>query len=262
MSDNHVLGYLDKSPLSVVYYSVEPPTTLIVFIHGFGGHVTKTWGDFIEVVRNQAEFTTCDIIFYHYKSLKYHMASSALEFYDHLNEWSVLPTIYPGDNRMQATYRNIVIVAHSLGALITRQALLYANNAGNDWVNKVRMLFFAPAHKGARILELSLKCLPGFYGAFGLIAHWFIPVLGDLKEGSEPIKEVMKLTEELLKQGKGDFTRTAISVHAIKDKIIIGGLYCQDPTPEPDYEHDHVSVCKPHPVEFRTPIDYLVSVIK
>jgi hypothetical protein len=262
MSENHILGFLERSPRSIAYYSVKSPKNLIIFVHGFAGHPINTWGDFKNIIKNFSEFAQSDVIFYKYSSLKHHMASSALEFYHCLTGWVTPPKILDGLGREEAQYNKIILVSHSLGALIVRQALLFANNDNQDWVQNTKMILFAPAHKGARIIELSLKCLPGLLSIFGLVAHLYVPVLGDLKEGSEPIKEIIKINEGLIISGKGDFTKAFLSVHAINDNIIIGGLYCQDPTPIPDLEHDHITLCKPDIFSFKAPIEYLLSALK
>lgn len=50
------------------------------------------------------------------------------------------------------TYSRIALIAHSMGALVCRRAILQNKNSG--WVKKSNLILFAPAHKGARPLLL------------------------------------------------------------------------------------------------------------
>src|ERR1700744_4772757 len=114
----HLLTFSDKSRQSVLYYPAHLPRNLIIFIHGFAGHPVNTWGDFRDTILDYPEFSTSDVIFFHYDSTRLHMSASALEFYDCLKDWITPPETIGGLVRGKTSYEKIILVAHSLGALV------------------------------------------------------------------------------------------------------------------------------------------------
>src|SRR5713226_7104842 len=57
-------------------------------------------------------------------------------------------------------YGSVVVVAHSLGAVVARQALLDLDEDRNPkWLNKISLVLFAPAHMGADVVPLGTEFL-------------------------------------------------------------------------------------------------------
>jgi hypothetical protein len=111
-------------------------------------------------------------VFYGYDSVHQQVNYSASEFRDFLTAFlagpaaSINPTIqhltqkHPWLQRDAAfRYTSVVLVAHSLGAIVVRGALL--ESLSQSWLDTVRLVLFAPAHKGAFVWKLLLTSLTG-----------------------------------------------------------------------------------------------------
>lgn len=232
------------------FLTLGNPEKLVVFIHGFNGTASGTWGDFPELIRSNNHFANSDVIFYGYDSLKGQANISASLFYDFLNQ--VLENS-PNDLSFERhnindnlRYSKVLIVAHSLGAIVTRRALLNANIDGKQWLSICQMVLFAPAHLGALIPSLLLECLQGISQlvvAFGFLK---IPVLNDLKIGSPTIEALIKDTNNCLSQNIGEFTIANKVVWAEKENIVHCGDFCEDPRAQVILNQSHISICKPN----------------
>jgi pimeloyl-ACP methyl ester carboxylesterase len=150
---------------SMAYFAFEPPASLLIFIHGFGGNAIGTWNHFPSLLLMDDDFKKSDIVFYGYDTFCGQAGDHAAEFYHFLDKITcprlngILP-INQGLN--ERIYKNILLVAHSLGAIILRQALLLAEIDNRSWLDKTTMALFAPAHNGANIIPLAKEALPGF----------------------------------------------------------------------------------------------------
>ena len=89
------------------------------------------------------------------------------------------------------TYDQVVVIAHSLGAVIARQALLNAWKQHEPWCGEIRLVLFAPAHKGARVQELVESVRVGkWLSLFTAAARYKSPLIDQLRPGSPCLAEL------------------------------------------------------------------------
>jgi len=155
-------------------------------------------------------------------------------------------------------YDKMIVVAHSLGAVITRRALLDATRLGRDWATKIQMLLFAPAHKGANVADLALEAASGFkfVRLFGIFARFESPLIDQLKPGSDVLKNLLDETVEARRNGANLHLKAHKVIIAEYEKIVRNETFGDDPPPESIPDTTHTSVCKPR-VDFRRPLEFL-----
>ena len=223
------------------YYSVEPPNSAAVFVHGFQGDATNTWTQFQSLLQNEAKCKRMDLFFFGYHSLRRSTASSASWLFELLEALAESP--HKLDNWPERPkgleYRRILVVAHSLGAIVSRRALLMAWERKSDWAAKLELTLFAPAHLGGRPLKLIPKQMKQ-----GM--EFLFPTLEELLEDSKVIQRLRSDTTNALKEKGSKFLRAVKVVHGRRDNIISqpGLSFCTDP-PCDWIDADHIQICKP-----------------
>ena len=92
-------------------------TNLIIFVHGFTGDYKLTWGDFPSLISNDNKLDRFDIFMWGYPSNKLAKNPTISQVGQHLKtELDLLPS----------RYRNVIIVAHSMGGLVVRASVVSA----------------------------------------------------------------------------------------------------------------------------------------
>jgi pimeloyl-ACP methyl ester carboxylesterase len=248
-----------------VSWSKAPANKAIVFIHGFNGRSLKTWSNFPHYINQHKEFKEFDVYYYGYDSLFKQANNSAISFYEFLhnlytNPVQLVPAGVRGSRGTLIEYYSVVIVSHSLGTVITRLAMLHANRIGREWVKRTKMILFAPAHNGARVISLLTELLfPPILKFLGLIARYSIVTLDDLdSETSVTIRRLAKDTETLLKERNGDFTKAVGVVWAEGERVVINGQFMEDAAPYQFGRTTHQSVCSPRD-GFVLPVESVVQ---
>jgi pimeloyl-ACP methyl ester carboxylesterase len=180
---------------------VKPSGVAVVFVHGFGGGATDTWDEFADMLPQRPECAGHDLLFYGYDSLTRQAPISAALFRDFLHLVATDPftgVMAPSlrvDRNLTPSFRyhRIVIVAHSLGAVVVREALVQAaqDPLMRPWLSRVQLALFAPAHSGAKITELAEEAL-GFVKLtlLRIAANAYAQVLADLKQNSPTLKRL------------------------------------------------------------------------
>jgi alpha-beta hydrolase superfamily lysophospholipase len=231
------------------YFSFEEPENLVVFVHGFGGNALATWNNFPSILIFDDKFKTSDIIYYGYDTFSGQAGDHAVELYHFLNllQKPLEHTILPVQQHLaERTYKKVFLVAHSLGAVLVRQAQLLAYIDRKPWVDNSFLALFAPAHNGANVISLAMEALPGLFKLAGLLAKFKFPILSDLDANDDGILKAIKAqTESLQNQGKADFSKAKLVVYAKGDKVIKNIPYLYDTPPEIIPKASHTSVCKP-----------------
>src|SRR5215471_9605979 len=109
-------------------FAVRPSRKAILFIHGYTGDALKTWKDFPALLPQNPKFAGHDLLFYGYDGLRAPVGSSASLFRQFLEKLFAntpdisnrsLPPLFHRDATFG--YDDLIIVAHSLGAVVTRR---------------------------------------------------------------------------------------------------------------------------------------------
>jgi hypothetical protein len=143
-----------------------------------------------------------------------------------------------------------------LGAVVSRLALISAHGNGDKWPHHTQLILFAPAHKGANILELAIlalsviRCFPT-----EAVARWRFPSLSDLKEDCQTLRYLDSKVQAEVAAG-ADYLRATAIIHADNDSIVTPLDLIVDP-PASFYEQSHTGVCKPG-LMFDSPIDEVI----
>ncbi|MBX3252720.1 MAG: hypothetical protein KF862_01165 [Chitinophagaceae bacterium] len=249
---------------SSAFLTLDNPTNLVIFVHGFNGKATGTWDEFPNLIRNNNDFTNSDIIFYGYDSLKGQANNNAVKFYRTLISVCESNPNNLGFKRDGLTanfsYQRILIVAHSLGAVIVRRALLNAKSENKPWLQNCRMILFAPAHRGARIQNLVAESLPTVGKILAGLGFLTIPVLDDLRPNSQTIQNLITDSQGHLNQNAGQFTIAHEVVWANNEIVVHNDQFCNDPVATLIDNKSHTSVCKPK-ATFLDPYNIVVNAL-
>ena len=161
----HVRQRLAFGHNTVAYWANEPDRTLLLFLHGFQGKSLSTWKQ-LNTILPEACATRTDLVFCGYDGFGAHVDLSAVllsEFLANLIDRPAFVPLPPVARNPADRYRRIVFVAHSMGAIVLRRALLLIKPLSSTWAQNVRLVFVAPAHAGARVPEL-IKEVAGYSG--------------------------------------------------------------------------------------------------
>jgi pimeloyl-ACP methyl ester carboxylesterase len=247
----HTIEVFPNYGIGTVRYNCKAPASaLLVFVHGFTGSALDTWNDFPRLFQELDDMAHTDVIFYGYDSVRGQVNNHAAVFYDFLH------TIIP-----ERHYVRIVLVAHSLGAIVIRRGLLFAKTAAQEWLEKVRMVLFAPAHRGARPHNLVAEFLPSvgkILFSLGLLAA---PVLDDLRPDSLTISNLIDESQGHLRAGEGDFTKAYRVIWAAKEIVVHNEQFCEDPPPTVVPAQTHMSVCKTKQPSYELPIQQIQAAL-
>ncbi len=235
------------------------PKNLVIFIHGFMGKSIGTWEQFPTLLTDSELFKDSDIFFYGYQSLRSQATSSASLFHDFLDE-AVTSNKYRHPDK-EHEYKKIIIVAHSLGAIVTRYALLNAKRLKKYWLQNCRMVLFGPAHNGARINNLILECATPFMRVVIGLGMFFFPTIEDLETGSVCLNTLNDLTNGYLQKNDGDFTKAFNVIWALNDNVVYNFQFHDDSKEETIRNVGHKSVCKPINSSYLKPMEVLENAI-
>jgi hypothetical protein len=236
-----------------VNWAVTPKYKAVVFIHGFNGSSMETFGAFNYEFRYRPEYEGRDVYFYGYDSLFQQISNSALGFLDFLKDIHYnLPAVVNDSQHSivrNDVYSEIVIICHSLGAVVTRVALNEGYDAGEiTLLDKCKLILFAPAHKGARKSIGNLIAFPPYLKALGPIIHHFVLTLDELLEPKYIIEPMEEKCMNLISMNKIEsFTIAKKVIWAGPERVVHNGKFGKDPTAI-QYKKmniSHVRVCKP-----------------
>ena len=199
-------------------------------------------------------FRQSDIVFYGFSSSLQGRAQAmayAAEFRDaidrlHSAPQELMPHHVSTHRKGAILYSSVTFVAHSLGAPLCRQALLDATLVRSDWAQQVRLLLFAPAHKGVRALGLRL---------LGLVC----PVLHDLRENSIFLTDLERNTLLEINKGNADQLVAKKVIFGSKERMVNMSPFAQDPPIISINGKDHGNVCKPNDT-YMQPLNELARV--
>lgn len=254
---------------SLAHWSVLPARHLVVFVHGFGGSARNTWPDFPSLLTANPLLEAFDFLFYGYNGRTQQAHNSANEFGAFLSNFLGDPAAFvnqsipTGYKRSNFGYDRIVLVAHSLGAVVVRRALLdfyervQLEQVAGEWLDGVRLVLMAPAHNGAFAAQ-------GAYAALGdlgwpvlkLIGHYVryrIPLLTELQVNSLVITTLHRDTAAVIDahRSAGKAIPAFLRAHSVlwaKDELVVqNAKFFVDPQAVL-VAADHHGVCKPKDV--------------
>jgi pimeloyl-ACP methyl ester carboxylesterase len=249
-----------------VLFAVKSDRKAVLFIHGFTGDAINTWSDFHLLLPECSKCSGRDLFFYGYDGLRADMNSSASIFRGFLDRLfgvtqQFLAENLPASAQRPASfeYEELVIVAHSLGAVVARRALLDATQKNAPWVARTRLVLYAPAHTGAKVADLALQTASSFkwLGLFGAFARFESPLVDQLAPKSRALE---KLKDDMEKARAGGANTHLVALRVViaeYEKIVENDSFPGDPPPEPAIPGTyHTTVCKPRN-DFREPLEHL-----
>ena len=248
-----------------VLFAVRPNRKAVLFIHGFSGDAISTWSDFHIMLPGCEICRGHDLFFYGYDGLRAEMTASASLFRDFLDRLFRRTSALVNDNLPEAAQRpvdfefaELVIVAHSLGAVIARRALLDATLLGLTWTSRIKLVLYAPAHKGASVATLALEAASSFAFTrfFSAFARFESPLIEQLKPDSPDLKSLLAETEQACRNGANPHLIARKVIIAEYESIVRNERFAGDPPPETIPDTTHTSVCKPRKESHRA-LDYL-----
>lgn len=249
------------------------PENLLVFVHGFNGSAIDTWNRFPSMICYDSFFSNSDIVFYGYPSLHKQLTAHANNFLDFLSieldfgggSKSHLRLFIEARGLQSRSYKKVVIVAHSLGAIVAREALLQANRENQEWLEKIHLALFAPAHMGiTRVKDLvfDLMDLSLILKFIGRIIEYNHPILLELDKDSQILKKIKDDTQALLATKKDGFWVAKLVVHSSNDKVVSNVQFCGDPKAWEVDDKSHSEVCKPAEKMYEMPIELIKTILQ
>lgn len=246
---------------SCAQWAESPSGTVIVFVHGFNGHPTETWTEFDQSLADVGH----DLVFYGYDSLRGTTNVMALGLLSCLAELMEKPALFVNgtldlaDARPDGfAFRRLVVVAHSLGAVVARRALLHGT--AKWWLACTDLCLYAPAHKGAHLLRLVASTMSLFQAPLEAIATWRFPVLEDLKEGSDALKSLQTSTDAAIDKGHTGVCAKLIVISQ-NDGVVNTNSFIDRDHHGVVLPFSHVEVCKPNPLRSE-PLDHLKGILE
>lgn len=244
-----------------------------MFVHGFGGDPWKAWLDFPTLLSAQPEVAEYDLFFFGYNWRKdaYQCSLGLREFLLSLAGAPASDIVNPSlpaglRPRTAFEYKNIVVCAHSLGAIVSRLALLDAVDTAGvplPWLAKVRLVLFAPAHSGAflaEVLTLAFGGAPFIGRVLQGLAQSFFRSIRDLQPGSSTLTNLAAATEASLERGVNAECHRAWVLHAENDSVVVVQKFVQDQPAVQLANAGHMSVCKPTS-NLQGPLEFLLTVV-
>lgn len=248
-------------------FAINPTGKAILFIHGYSGDALTTWSQFDSLLPLEAKSAGHDLLFYGYDGLHSDMPASAGIFAQFLKYLAqdpshllrALPPLVTRDPKFR--YDEIMIVAHSLGAVIARWALLDLYDNGCRDLERFQMVLFAPAHKGARVDRLAAAVGSGF-PLLGLLWTGFqfnSPLVEQLGEESPYLASMEERTQTAIRaEGKKSYLVPRSIRIAEYEKIVRNLTFAADPPATPISKKNHMEICKPTE-SWRVPLDEVLN---
>jgi pimeloyl-ACP methyl ester carboxylesterase len=247
-----------------VYFANEPTRKAVLFIHGYHGEHLTTWSYFPQLMTMRDLWSGTDLFYYGYDGIRDELNSSAAilrEFLDRLFTQSAqmanrhLPTSLQRADDF--TYDELIIVGHSLGAVVARRMIVEATRSNLTWASKIQLVLFAPAHTGASAVDLFLEISEyKFLRPFSAYARFESPLIDQLKTNSPTLTQLLEDTTTLCAGKMNQHLIAKRVVLATREHIVRNERFGDDPSAFAIPGTSHTSVCKPRG-DFVKPVEHL-----
>jgi hypothetical protein len=206
------------------------------------------------MLQGQPGVSDYDLIFYEYDSLGQQLGDMAFPLMGFLRTLCtdasriVNRGLSPAEHRPPAfAYKQLLIVGHSLGAVVIRRALLNAHGNKEAWVSQSRFILFAPADCGAFSAPLVSEALSGVpVGSIGAAAlKQTFPVLVALEPGSDDLEHLLDDTIKATSGGSAAYLRAERVLFAEHENVTKKQKFLLDEWADAIAGTTHTSVCKP-----------------
>ncbi|HVW10189.1 MAG TPA: hypothetical protein VHC90_16495 [Bryobacteraceae bacterium] len=263
--DHHDCASLPGDERSKVILSRHKPDTLVIFVHGFRGDALETWQQFDQLVITNPRFKNVDFIFFGYESYLSNVLAGASFLYNLLNaveeqnRAAIASVSKPEVAGVRCEYKRIILVAHSLGAVVCRWAIVRAVEEGKPWRSRLRLLLFAPAHTGSELAHLATTAAGGFawVSLFVQAVKANVPLVREL----DPSSRILTELAERVQKAKNEPCLKASRVIIAEREVVVSNLpFPGDPCPDALPDTDHISVCKPTAARMK-PVQYLEDLL-
>jgi pimeloyl-ACP methyl ester carboxylesterase len=235
-----------------VIVSKRAVETAVIFVHGFRGDALATWEGFEELAVQSSAFRNTDLYFFGYDGLLSNTLASSSFLYDLLdglgnNPAQMLGTLAQGPlvEHRKLGYKKIILIAHSLGAVVCRWTLLRSIDQQSPWRDRIQTMYFAPAHCGSDLARLTGEASSGFAWLKGLVAgiNASLPLLRELDYQSPIMRDLERRTLALA--AANPILKPSKIVIAEREIVVNNWIFGQDPFPRALRGTDHITVCKP-----------------
>lgn len=241
-----------KGDTTRVLWARRPPRGAVIFVHGYRGYAIETWSRFDDLLPASPKAADYDLFFYGYNCFSSNTTAEGRLLCDFLTELELSPGALlqqslglPGVRPQHSSYGEFILVAHSIGAIVSRRALLFAQGLNRGWGTRTRMIFFAPAHRGAIASQL-VRSLPGSWLSFMIAGFRYAsPLLDEVAPGSDSIVGLQEDTEQAVSQGARHLLATKVVIAEVDRVVSNLKLHHLDPVPVVVPGSTHTSVCKP-----------------
>lgn len=255
---------------AVAIVAGQPTGHAVVFVHGFAGHAVNTWNEFIGLLPDSPHADGVDLYFFGFDSLNAPVLVSGAKLRSCLDSmWSDprkvlrLPVNHPFSRAESFRYQRVTVVAHSMGAIVARVALLDSLQSSQHagWGAKSELVFFAPAHSGASIVGYVQEALSGIPEIGNLATTTAatlkarFPGLSDLEPNSPVLSNLQTRAAAIGASGFPCVWAKKV-IHAEHERVVFVAPFGQDPPVDYIDGVNHQAVCKPSSIR-REPLTHL-----
>jgi pimeloyl-ACP methyl ester carboxylesterase len=250
-------------------WAIHPTGNLLVFVHGFGGKSVGTWSHFPALLQGRTQTAEWDAVFFGYDGLHTPAAYSAATLREFLKDFETNAASHanqaldPSHQRDPFIYQRIAIIGHSLGSIVSREAMCQGLRGSDTWPDKCCLFLFAPAHTGADVILLVRETLPGSMTALAQsVAQLFgkFKVLKDLVPGSNALVALKLEVENQLRTKRKSAVTAKLVVHANDDRVVRPEDFIPEDEPLTPVVATHTSVCKPEDAFLKPLLSLLTAV--
>ena len=263
----------------------------VVFVHGFRGDPRGTWHDFPGLISRDASWEKCDLFFYSYRS-RNQIIPLAEDFRSFLHALFVpdglasdrirslplraqLPAL-PSGRGLTTTperiksYKNLVLVGHSAGAVIIREAILQEIRPGvaspinpQAFVLNSQLRLFAPALRGAICsgsISVLLRHTPLVSEILNALYLDWRPLFHNLQVGSPALEDLRKETEDLQEKFPKIRALRAACLFGEYEEFVTIGTYKRDTLYPTEPGQTHITICKPS-LAYQRPLEFVIDAV-